>query len=281
MVALKLFRFVLNSGFNNKSEFCKMEFDFWVLQSNVSYLWFLNLVIGRSSRDGCQHQQWQIHALFLLLVCSPAYHQQSFHIFPLPTHCFTVSKFWEEFSNGWPLSGLVGLCRPLLAFVDLCQAGSLWWELDLDPGWWLKRQHPAASKSNKQERGCNSNKQTKCLGNLLLIVVTSKSLFLIILLKITLGSSQLCCNFWSICVLKVLCILGEGQQTLCPTKLSHPAQTPSEYIITSKTYLSRAPQAVPWEKNSVMWRNLSTWQIVRWRNSPHDRLSCGKNLHIW
>ena len=26
----------------------------------------------------------------------------------------------------------------------------------------------------------------------------------------------------------------------------------------------------------VMWRNLSIWQIVRWRNSPHDRLSCGK-----
>ena len=123
------------------------------------------------------------------------------------------------------LLAFVGLCRPLLAF---CGAGSLWWELDLDPGWWLKRQHPAASKSNKQERGCNSNKSTKCLGSLLLIVVTSKSLFLflIILLKITLGSSQLCCNFLSICVLKVLCILGEGQQTLCPTKLSHPAQTP-------------------------------------------------------
>ena len=26
-----------------------------------------------------------------------------------------------------------------------------------------------------------------------------------------------------------------------------------------------------------MWRNLFTWQMVRWSNSPHDRLSCGKN----
>ena len=30
-------------------------------------------------------------------------------------------------------------------------------------------------------------------------------------------------------------------------------------------------------ENLVMWRNLSTWQMVRWSNSPHDRLSCGKN----
>ena len=52
-------------------------------------------------------------------------------------------------------------------------------------------------------------------------------------------------------------------------------------ILTIHTsYLSRAPRAVPVEKKSVMWRNLSTWQIVRWRNSPHDRLSCGKILHM-
>ena len=38
------------------------------------------------------------------------------------------------------------------------------------------------------------------------------------------------------------------------------------------SYLSRARG-----ENLVMWRNLSTWQMVRWSNSPHDRLSCRKN----
>ena len=38
---------------------------------------------------------------------------------------------------------------------------------------------------------------------------------------------------------------------------------------------------MPVEKKSVMWRNLSTWQIVRWRNSPHDILSCGKKFSTW
>ena len=41
------------------------------------------------------------------------------------------------------------------------------------------------------------------------------------------------------------------------------------------SYLSRARG-----ENLVMWRNLSTWQMVRWSNSPHDRLSCGKNIHM-
>ena len=50
-----------------------------------------------------------------------------------------------------------------------------------------------------------------------------------------------------------------------------------QYTWEHTSYLSRAPRAVPVEKNSVMWRNLSTWQIVRWRNSPHDRLTSGKN----
>ena len=26
-----------------------------------------------------------------------------------------------------------------------------------------------------------------------------------------------------------------------------------------------------------MWRNFSTWHIVTWRDSPHDRLTCGKS----
>ena len=30
-------------------------------------------------------------------------------------------------------------------------------------------------------------------------------------------------------------------------------------------------------ENLVMWRNLTIWQMVRWSNFPHDRLSCGKN----
>ena len=44
--------------------------------------------------------------------------------------------------------------------------------------------------------------------------------------------------------------------------------------IDHTSYLSGAPGTI------VIWRNLSTCQIVRWRNSPHDRLSCGKNLHM-
>ena len=32
------------------------------------------------------------------------------------------------------------------------------------------------------------------------------------------------------------------------------------------SYLSRVPWVVPVEKNSVMWRNFSTWQIVMWNN---------------
>ena len=45
-------------------------------------------------------------------------------------------------------------------------------------------------------------------------------------------------------------------------------------------YLSRAPRAVPMKKESAMWRNFSTWHIVTWRGFPHDRLSCGKFLHL-
>ena len=33
-------------------------------------------------------------------------------------------------------------------------------------------------------------------------------------------------------------------------------------------------------KKSVMWRNLTTWQIFMWTNSPHSRSSCGQILDM-
>ena len=30
----------------------------------------------------------------------------------------------------------------------------------------------------------------------------------------------------------------------------------------------------------LMWRKISTWQIIMWEKSPHGRSSCGKILHM-
>lgn len=94
------------------------------------------------------------------------------------------------------------ICVQIDTAGKLTVCPSLWWQLDR---WLICR--------------CGAHKTSN--NDLWWIEIYPKSFY-----ENIMGLFLLCCNLWSNLCRMVLCILARKQQTLCPTKLSHPAQTP-------------------------------------------------------